>query len=45
MFLTREFFTNPVSHIDVLDFLTQVIAKKKAGKTDMFSTDLLIELI
>ena len=42
MFLTREFLTNPVCHIDVLDFLRQVITKKKAGKTDMFSTNLLI---
>ena len=42
MFLTREFLTNPVCHIDVLDFLRQVITKNKTGKTDMFSTNLLI---
>ena len=42
MFLTREFLTNPVCQIDVLDFLRQVITKKKAGKIDMFSTNLLV---
>ena len=45
MFLNRAFLINPVCRIDVLEFLTQVITKKEAGKTDMFSTNLLIWLI